>query len=200
MATAAHPSQARFGQPMTEAEWIALDEDEEGELVNGVLVEEEMPDYLHELIVMWLGRVLGNWLEERGGFIGGSDAKFIVARSRGRKPDISVYLASSPPPPARGGIRVPPDIVVEVISPRARDVRGDRVEKMHDYARFGVRWYWLLDPAARLLEIYSRNEQGLYVREVGVRDGVLERVPGCEGLRIDLDALWRKVDQLPEGE
>jgi Uma2 family endonuclease len=184
-----------FGEPMTEAEWIALDRHDEGELVDGVLVEDEESGFLHEMTVAWFGRVVGNWLEARGGFIGASTARFVVADGRGRKPDLFVYFAGNKP-----GTRVPPDVMVEVISPRARDARRDRIDKMNDYSRFGVRWYWLLDPEARLLEIYSRNERGLYVREVGIGDGVLECVPGCDGLRIDLDALWRKVDELPDGE
>ena len=38
---------------MTLAEWGDLDEDVEGELVDGILEEEEMPTWLHELIVAW---------------------------------------------------------------------------------------------------------------------------------------------------
>ena len=40
---------------MTLEEWAAMPEDDEGELVDGVLVEEEMPDLTHETVVAWLG-------------------------------------------------------------------------------------------------------------------------------------------------
>src|SRR5438128_573912 len=43
-------------------EWFALPEDEPGELVNGHLEEEEVPDYLHELLVALLVQLLGNWI------------------------------------------------------------------------------------------------------------------------------------------
>ena len=36
---------------------MALPEDEPGELVNGMLLEEEMPDAVHELAASWLIRV-----------------------------------------------------------------------------------------------------------------------------------------------
>jgi hypothetical protein len=43
-------------------EWLSLDEDAQGELVDGWLVEEEVPDFTHELTISWLIRVLGAWL------------------------------------------------------------------------------------------------------------------------------------------
>lgn len=39
---------------MTLQEWGELDEDVEGELVDGALEEEEMATVLHELVVRWL--------------------------------------------------------------------------------------------------------------------------------------------------
>jgi hypothetical protein len=42
------------GGEMTLAEGAAMDEDEPGELVEGRLVEEEVPDVVHELCVTWL--------------------------------------------------------------------------------------------------------------------------------------------------
>lgn len=177
-------------------EWFALPEDEPGELVDGHLEEEEVPDYLHELLVMHLGRLLGNWIFPQGGLVAGSDAKFAVGSRSGRKPDLSVYMPGSRRPPARGLIHVPPDIAVEIVSPTPRDGRRDRVEKMADYAAFGVSWYWLLDPQLRTLEIFELDAQRRYLHVLGASTGTLSTIPGCEGLTLDLDALWAAVDQL----
>lgn len=177
-------------------QWAEMPEDEPGELVDGRLEEEEVPDFVHELIVTWLAHVFRSWLAGRGGFVGGSDAKFAVAPRRGRKPDLSVYLPGTRRPPRRGLVRIPPDIVVEILSPRPADVRRDRVEKMTDYAAFGVRWYWLVDPEARSLEIFERGGDGQYVRALGPSADPIVTVPGCDGLVLDLPALWREIDAL----
>jgi Uma2 family endonuclease len=185
------------GTSISLEEWYDLPEDAPGEVVDGRLEEEEEPGYAHEVLIALFFRVFGNWVVPRGGIAGGSEAKFAVARHRGRKPDLTVYLPGSAFPPRRGLIRVPPDIAVEVVSPTPRDARRDRVEKVDDYAAFGVRWYWIVDPELRSLEILELGPDGRYVHALGATAGVIDPVPGCEGLRLDLDELWAEIDRLP---
>jgi Uma2 family endonuclease len=185
---------------MTFEEWAAMDEDEPGELVDGRLVEEEDADLTHELAVTWLILVIGNWLDENG-FLFGSGGKYAVRSDRGRKPDVAVYLhPETRRPPARGVVRVPPDIVVEVVSPSPRDERRDRIEKMDEYASFGVAWYWILDPSLQSLEIFELLGDR-YARAARATEGRLETVPGCPGLALDLDEIWGEIarlEKLPE--
>src|SRR5207247_1561865 len=78
------------GRFLSEDAWANLGEDEPGELVDGRLAEEEVPDVVHEVVVTWLSVFLGAWLLPRGGVIGGA-ARFLVGPGRGRKTDVFVY-------------------------------------------------------------------------------------------------------------
>jgi Uma2 family endonuclease len=184
---------------MTLDEWAELDEDEAGELVDGLIVEEEEVGAEHDIVGAWLIWALRSWLASRRGFVGMSDTRFGVSPSRGRKPDTYVYLGGRKPPRS-GLVTLPPDIMVEVVSPRPKDARRDRVEKLREYAAFGVRFYWIVDPAIRTFEILELNADGRYAHAASATDGTMDPVPGCEGLVLDVGALWAEVDRLGEEE
>jgi Uma2 family endonuclease len=178
---------------LTLEEWADLDDDVEGELVDGALEEEEIPSFLHEIVVSWLNAVLRRWVRRRGGQVAGSETKLAVGARRGRKPDLSVYLQGRLPGVDDALVRVTPHLVIEVASPRPRDARRDRVDKLRDYARAGIRYYWIMDPRLRSLEIFELTDRGPYALAVTANEGRV-RVPGCAGLVVDLDALWKEVD------
>jgi Uma2 family endonuclease len=68
------------------------------------------------------------------------DASFIA---RGRLPDDRV-------PP--GHVRIPPDLVVEVVSPR--DTACELDQKVEEYLRAGVRLIWVVYPSTRRVMVY----------------------------------------------
>lgn len=189
-----HAASTQAEPGMTLEEWAELDEDEPGELVDGRLEEEEEVGALHDAVVAWLIGLLTRWLDAPG-LVLVSDTRFGVSPRRGRKPDASVYLAGRKPKP-HGLVTTPPDIVIEVVSPPPKDARRDRVEKTNEYAAFGVRFYWIVDPALQSFEIFELGADGRYVKALGALSGIIAEVPGCAGLAIDLDALWAMADEL----
>jgi Uma2 family endonuclease len=184
---------AARAKTMTLEEWADLDEDIEGELVDGVLEEEEMATFLHEIVVVWLVRALSAWVRRRHGWVASSDAKIAVGPRRGRKPDLSVYLRGRAPALSDTLVRTPPHLVVEVVSPRPRDARRDRVEKIRDYAGAGIAYYWILDPQLRTLEVLELETRGRY-RVALSCSSARARIPGCPGLVLHLDDLWTEVE------
>jgi len=188
-----------FPLSLTLAQWAMLPEDQTGEWMNGQLVEEEMPCPLHEVVVLFLAALLRSWAKERGGFVFTSGVKYALDAQRGRMPDVTMFFASGFVPPRHGMISVPPNVAVEVISPSPQDHKRDRIDKMREYAAFGIGYYWLIDPEARLVEMFELTPERRYVVAASAADGML-RVPGCEGLTLNLDELWAEADRLAPGE
>jgi hypothetical protein len=58
---------------------------------------------------------------------------------------------------------------------------------------------------SRHATVRRRGADGRYVRALGAMEGVVEKVPECEGLTLDLSGLWGRADKLagvapaPEG-
>lgn len=189
--------QAHVATELTVAEWEALDEDVEGELVDGRLEQEEMPTIFHEAIAAFVLKALAAWLDPRGGAALGSESKLIVGPRRGRKPDVLAYLPGSPLPSRRRSAMIaPPDVVVEVITSTPRDRRRDRVEKKQDYFAMGVKQYWLIDPEARTVEVLAQAD-GRVVEQLCAASG-RHAIPGLGGFELDLDAMWIDAERFPD--
>ena len=164
------------------------------------LVEEELQTVLHEATTAWLLGALLLWVGPRGGAAFGAELKLALNPRRGRKADVSAYLPGQPlPGRTASATRRPPSIVVEVVSPRPRDARRDVIDKKKEYAAFGVRYYWLVDPQVRTFEVLELGADGRYTFALGAAGGA-HAVPGCEGLVVDVDDLWAAADHLPETE
>jgi Uma2 family endonuclease len=109
---------------------------------------------------------------------------------------VAVFFAGKNRPPARGLVRTPPDVAIEVVSTSRRDERRDREEKLAEYESFGVRWYSIVDPQRRSVQIHGLAEGGRYRLALECSSGSIAEVPGCSGLSLDVDALWSKADAL----
>jgi Uma2 family endonuclease len=79
-----------------------------------------------------------------------------------------------------------PDLLVELVSPSS--VRRDRYDKKELYARFGVKEYWIGDPANKTLEVLTlkagRYELHCCVEEKGKLTSLV-----LAGLEFDLSEI-----------
>ena len=76
-------------QPVTWRQFVELPDDDLRELIDGVLVEGEMPTKKHEWIVGTLVALLWNWARAHdGGMVFPSGYKIRVADHRGVRPDV----------------------------------------------------------------------------------------------------------------
>jgi Uma2 family endonuclease len=183
-------SSSAAAAPYTWDDFVALEEDDLRELIDGELVEVEVPTARHERIVALLAYFLTAWAEAgHGGRALGSGYKVRVSDRRGVMPDFQFYRAGndSSRDQDKGLVRGTPDLIVEILSPSSR--RYDRVTKLRWYAQLGVPEYWLVDPEARTLERLALRE-GAYVIATSLADEETFCPESFEGLAIPLARLW----------
>jgi Uma2 family endonuclease len=176
--------------PYTWDDFIALEEDDLRELIDGELVEVEVPTFGHEEIVMALGSLLRVWTKAgHGGRVVGSGYKVRVSERRGVMPDVQFFRAGNDAPldQEQGLVRGRPDLVVEVVSPSSR--RYDRVTKLRWYAQLAVPEYWVVDPQARTLERLVLRDGAYSIAASAEGDETL-KPESFEGLEIPLAELW----------
>lgn len=125
------------------------------ELAKGRVLVVDVPGVPHALIVRSVLRALYAHDLANPGRIhllaAGSDCALrLPGLQSERHPDAAVYL--TPPPQGEDPwTQWIPEIVVEVVSEGKEARERDYVEKRDEYLAAGVREYWIVDPAERLL-------------------------------------------------
>ncbi|MFT4623384.1 MAG: Uma2 family endonuclease [Myxococcota bacterium] len=95
--------------------------------------------------------------------------------------------------PTTAAITLAPDWVCEVLSPGARNVSRDRMIKPDVYHRAGIAWLWLVDPQARLVEVYRREEAG-YLRVQTAAGRGEARLEPFDAVAFELSAWWTDAE------
>ena len=150
--------------PFTPDDLLKLPDAVNYELVDGQLVERNM-GMKSSLIAQRLATQIGLYLRDHPvGLLFGADAGyqcFADAPDKVRKPDVSFIRSGrlSGDDPPEGHCRIPPDIAVEVVSPR--DLSYEIEEKVGEYLNAGVPLVWVVHPTTRTLRIHRPPSSGL---------------------------------------
>ncbi|MCU0482628.1 MAG: Uma2 family endonuclease [Anaerolineae bacterium] len=148
-------------------------------------------DEKHDDILRYLDRIFSMFFEYYGGGRVLRDPMLMRIKEAGvsRSPDIQILL-----PENLGllkGIQVigASDLVIEVVSPGSE--RIDRIQKLEEYERGGVKEYWIIDPIHKEALFYLLNTNGLYERQIpDENDRYYCSV--VKGLWISIPTLWQK--------
>lgn len=175
---------------LTYADYAALPDDgKRYEILDGELFVTPSPAPQHQIILANLVRVLDPYVHRRGlGRVLFAPLDVIFADSSIAQPD-AIYLDNTRMSLiSRRGIEGGPNLLVEVLSPST--ARTDRSVKFALYARYGVDFYWIVDPEARVLEAY-RRAGGAYVLAMKASGAEPCGPPPFEDIGLVVDALWR---------
>ncbi|HEY4121477.1 MAG TPA: Uma2 family endonuclease [Byssovorax sp.] len=181
-----------------EAAFAASPPEVVAEILDGELHVQPRPAQPHTHAASFLGGELHQPFNRGRGGPGGW---FILDEPElhlGPRPDILVpdlagwrreRMPDAPKSDAPAFYDLAPDWVCEVISPGTE--RIDRVKKRRIYRREGVRHLWLLNPVARVLEIFRLEGERWVVADVFEGDAPVRAEP-FDAIELELAALWAR--------
>jgi len=138
------------------------------ELWNGELIVSAAPHRNHQKLVLNVARKLIDHVErQKLGEVYVSPIDVILTEHRVVQPDV-LFVSNENKGILQDRIRGVPDLTVEVISEGSW--RRDRIDKKELYAQFGVKEYWIVDPAARTIEIFDLTPEGYKLHAKGSED------------------------------
>ena len=166
--------------------------DERLELIEGELYVTPSPTPLHQDISGNLYILFRRVVFDSGrGRVYFAPLDIRLAETTIVQPDLVIILSNRPVLTA-ARVEGAPSLAVEIISPSTSAY--DRVTKRNLYARHGVPEYWLVNPDAETVTIFSDPHDGRYQAEQTTIDvAVSATIPG---LSADLKALFAPVPGL----
>ncbi|MCP4219936.1 MAG: Uma2 family endonuclease [bacterium] len=105
------------------------------------------------------------------------------------QPDISV-ICDSKKLDSKSCIGAP-DFIIEILSPTSR--RRDRLEKFNLYETAGVKEYWLVDPEAQLVEVFTLEPNGSYGKSRIYTESDTIELSALKDITIDLNDVLKNI-------
>lgn len=164
------------------------------QIIDGELITQPRPALRHASVAGRLMIVVGGAFGEDGG--GGPGGWIILFEPELHfggdivVPDLAGWRRERVPEvPDAPWVSLAPDWVCEILSPSTASV--DRTRKLDIYGREGVGHVWLVDPAARTLEVLRRMDDGKWKRLAAHAEQDEARAEPFEAMELKLARLWR---------
>jgi Uma2 family endonuclease len=143
----------------TEEDYFALEADYFVEFVDGVLEFLPMPKLPHQRIAKFLLYRLDEFVTEHDlGEVDIAPLPVKLFEGRIREPDV-VYMNWEQIEAAEDAYPNGADLVVEVVSADDESRKRDLKDKPLDYAKAGVKEYWIVDPQMRTIKVLTLSRK-----------------------------------------
>jgi Uma2 family endonuclease len=169
---------AIINQPTSSAKhwtWEDLqrfDETERYEIYDGKLIPmSPSPSFYHQELSNRLAFLITLFLQQNPiGRLVAAPMDVIFSNDNLVQPDL-LFIAHENAGIIKGRVFGPPDLAVEILSPSS--IQRDRYQKLEQYARFGVKEYWIIDPASRSIDVLTLRDGRYMLHTSAVETGTV---------------------------
>ncbi len=158
------------------------------ELLDGELVQRNIPSIQHQRIVRNVFRKLDQFVMEKTlGEVFFAPIALLVDDYNAPQPDVFFISNKTEQVMDEYVVMRPPELVIEVLSPST--MLDDRHRKRKLYERFGVKEYWLIDPQNKAIEVLTISNGQSEIFSFAAEKGTV-RSKVLEGFEVNLNEVF----------
>jgi Uma2 family endonuclease len=173
----------------TYADYAHLEESAPYQLINGMFVKSPSPVPYHQTISKHIQFELFKCEQQGKGKVFNAPIDVYLSEYNTFQPDLLFIVTGRLSIIGEKKIEGPPDIVIEILSPHT--AYYDLREKKQVYEEYGVKEYWIVDPMARRIDVYTNKKKryilmGSAVEKGKISSGLLK------GFSVELESLFTR--------
>ena len=173
---------------LTYQDYVNMEGDERYELLDGELILVASPNRDHQMASMKIGYRMFSFVEENDlGWVFDAPFDVLFTDTDVAQPDLLFVSKEREVIITHANIQGAPDLIVEILSPSSS--RRDWRDKRELYAVHGVREYWIVDPANRIVWVMLLRDGVLEIEET-YTEGDAITSSTLEGFSISLDEIF----------
>jgi len=173
---------------LTYEDYLLLPEGTRYEIIEGELFMTPSPRTVHQRLIVKLFRIIDNFVRGKNlGEVFVAPYDVVLSKHDIVQPDILFVSKENSHLITELNLQGAPDLVVEILSPSIED--RDSILKKKLYAAFGVKEYWIADPAKKSVKLFNLGKKGYMDVETG---NILKSLL-LKGLEIDISGLFEDV-------
>lgn len=167
---------------------LGFDESERYEILDGRLISmSPAPSFYHQQLLGRLYLLISAFLQQHPlGQAAFAPVDVVFAEDNTAQPDL-IFIANENAGIIKRQIFGAPDLASEILSPSS--IRRDRYEKLEQFARFGVKEYWIVDPANHSVEVLLLRDSRYVLHASAAESGPITSIV-LSGLEFDVSQLF----------
>ena len=162
------------------------------ELIDGELFVSHAPSWEHQYAASKITTALDNWSEASDVGTTLQVPGIVYSQESGVIPDV-VWITWDKLRAVRdraGHFTRSPELVVEVLSPGADNMRRDQETKLGLYSREGVREYWIVNLMRQSVDVFRHDGTRLHLAQTLSGDDLLESPAVLPGFQMAVSRIW----------